>query len=71
MKKLYAVEVRGKTTEWSFSFWGDPEFVKDWEEDGLTINEIVNTIPDWIVAIGLIGPWCFFQDIFNLKNPFK
>jgi len=71
MKKLYAVEVRGKTTEWSFSFWGDPEFVKDWEADGLKINEIVNTIPDWVATIGLTNLWCFFQDIFNLKNPFK
>jgi|TARA_R110000822_G_scaffold6177_1_gene26109 hypothetical protein len=35
-------------------------------------DEEVNSIPAWWVYSGLSVRWfCFFQDIFNFKNPFK
>lgn len=39
-------------------------------EDGIEIDILENTVPFWINEAGLTRPWCFFQDIWNLKNPF-
>ena len=66
MKKM-SIEVRGKSKEWSFEFYGDPSYLKEWREDDLEINEIINTIPEWVVGFGLIRPWIFFQDLFNFR----
>jgi len=65
--KLMNVEVRGKENNWSFNFYGDPKHLEDWRGDGLEVNEIVNTIPEWVVDIGLMGVWMFFQDLFHFK----
>ena len=68
MNKLYSIEVKGKSGQtWSFNFYADSKYEKDWDEDGLIVYEIVNTIPEWAP----IKLWCFFQDLFNFKNPFK
>lgn len=67
MKKLYSLEVRGKTKEWSFNIIADPKHVEDWREDGLEINEIVNSVPEWAVTMGLTKPWIFMQDLFNFR----
>lgn len=34
-------------------------------------ERIENTIPAWVVEIGMARLWCFLQDIFNLQNPFR
>jgi len=65
--KLMSIEVKGKEFHWSFNFYGDPKHLEHWRDDGLEINEIVNTIPEWIVDIGLMRPWMFFQDLFSFK----
>lgn len=71
MKKLYALDIRGKWKEWTFEVWVDPKYVDEWRSDGLHIDEIVNTIPEWWMNLGFSARlWCFFQDLFNLKNPF-
>jgi len=67
VKKLLSVEVRGANKTWSFSFYGDPKYINEWRDDGLEVNEIVNTIPMWAIDFGLVKPWIFFQDIFNFK----
>jgi hypothetical protein len=67
MKKLYSMEIRGNTKQWSFYFHGDPKYVNEWRDDGLEINEIINVIPEWIVSIGLMRPWVFFQAHFNFR----
>jgi hypothetical protein len=28
-------------------------------------------VPIWIAMLGLTKPYCFLQDCFNFKNPFK
>ena len=66
-KKLMSLEVRGKDNYWSFNFYGNPKHLDHWRDDGLEINEIMNTIPEWVVDIGLIRPWMFFQDLFGFK----
>ena len=66
MNKLLYIEVKGKEKEWSFSFYGDPKYIDEWREDGLEIDEIVNTCPTWVPWWG-IRVWFFFQDLFNFK----
>lgn len=69
MKKLYSLDVRGNRKKWSFQIWADPKHVEDWRGDGLRIEEIVNTIPEWWVNAGFsVHLWCFFQDLFNPKR---
>lgn len=69
--KLLMLSVRGKSKNWSFSFYGDPQFLEEWRADGLEIFEVSNVVPAWIAECGLTRPWCFVQDIFNLRNPFQ
>lgn len=69
-KKLISIIVKGKEKEWGFSFYGDPEDLQEWREDGLQVDLVENTIPDNL-PIGLTKLWCFFQDLFNFNNPFK
>jgi hypothetical protein len=61
MKHLYSITVRGKRDEWAFNFWSD-DYSEDWKSDGLTINPVLNTIPDWIVYFKLSKIWCWLQD---------
>jgi len=70
-KKLYSLDVRGKQHEWGFHIYADPKHVEDWRADGLEVYEICNVVPVWIVDMGLLRVWCFFQDIFHFKNPFE
>lgn len=69
-KVLMSLVVRGRTKDWSFNFMGERKHLKDWREDGLDVVELENTIPEWVAELGLTKVWCFFQDIYNFKNPF-
>ena len=71
MTKLLQITVRGKRHTWAFEFYGDPQFIEDWRADGLDVCEVVNTVPEWAARLRLVRPWCFFQDLFNFKNPFN
>ena len=70
-KILHSITVRGKTKEWMFDVYVERKYVKEWQEDGLEIAEVINQIPLWVNDAGLTHIWCFLQDIFNFKNPFK
>lgn len=70
-KKLLSVAVKGKNSVWGFNFYADPKHLKTWREDGLDVVEIENVIPEWVADFNLVKEWCFFQDLINLKNPFK
>lgn len=65
--RLYGLTIRGKYNEWSFPIYAKPEHAEDWMDDGLLVEEIVNTIPVWINNLGLAGLWCFFQDLRSRK----
>ena len=69
--KLMSVTVRGKQKTWCFNFYGDPKYVEEWRADGLEIDLIENIIPMWIHDYGLTRAWCFVQDVWNFKNPWK
>lgn len=70
-KKLLSIAVKGKKHVWGFDFYADPKHIKEWRDDGLDVVQIENIVPEWIVDLGLIKPWCFLQDLWNFKNPFK
>jgi hypothetical protein len=69
-KKLHTLVVKGKNHTWAFDVYASPEYVAEWRADGLTVEEISNVVPNWIVEIGLTRVWCFVQDLFHFKNPF-
>lgn len=69
--KLLSIVVRGNMQKWSFEFYGDLKYLPEWRADGLEIDEVCNTIPLWVVNLGLTNVWCFLQDIFNFKNPWS
>lgn len=67
--KLLSITVRGNGYAWDFEFMGDPAYIAEWRADGLEISEVVNVIPEWVVNVGLLKPWCFMQDLLGFKNP--
>ena len=63
-KRLYSLTVRGKQHEWCFDVRvADPRYLKLWRDDGLEIDEIANTFPQWVEQLGLTKPWCWLQDV--------
>ena len=69
--RLIGLTVKGNRKKWGFSFYGDPKYLQEWRDDGLDVSEIENVIPVWVVEWRLTRPWCFLQDVFNLRNPFR
>jgi len=41
MVKLYSLTVHGTNKTWAFEIEAEPEWVDDWRNDGLEIDEIV------------------------------
>ena len=71
MKQLYMVIVRGRQHEWGVPTYMDPRTVAGWRADGLDVHVVENVVPVWVVDLGLTRPWCFLQDLWNFRNPFK
>ena len=71
MTKLYSLAIRGRKKSWGFRIEADPRHVEDWRADGLELSEIVNTIPVWVVNLGLLRPYIILQDLFYMRNPWK
>jgi hypothetical protein len=67
LKKRYSIEIQGIEKRWAFDITAEPRHVADWRRDGLNVAELENTVPVWIVDLGLIRPWCFLQDLWNFK----
>ena len=68
MKKTrHSITVRGRQSTWCFDVYATSADVATWRADGLEVDELVNTIPDWIAGMGLARPWCWLQDLWNLK----
>jgi len=59
------LEVHGKNKTWDFTVEGDSKYLEEWRDDELDINPLVNVIPQLVVDIGGLRPWCFFQDLLN------
>lgn len=71
MKKRMNIDVRGKCHEWSVKCDMSQAQIDAMRDDGIELFEVVNSIPMWVVELGLVRPWCFFQDVFNFRNPFE
>ncbi len=67
MKRQLSITVRGREHEWNFHFDGDPKHLEEWRADGLQVDEIYNSIPEWLPS-WLMRPWCVIQDIFNFRG---
>lgn len=65
MNEPMSIEVRGKRKRWVFHFKGDPRHLADWRADGLQVSPVANVIPEWIVDLGLLHPWCWLQDLWK------
>lgn len=66
MKRRMCINVTTKTGRvFGFPFEGDPKFLEEWRAEGLDIDEILNTIPECVVACGLKRPWVFAQDAWQ------
>ncbi len=68
---LHSVEIRGKESTWCIHTYITRDTASAWRADGLTVHEIENTIPDWLVGWFPLRVWCFLQDVFNFRNPFR
>ncbi len=66
-KRLLSIQVKGQNKTWSFNFIGDTKYLDEWREDGLEIDEVINSVPVCVNEIGLTRPWIFFQDLFNFR----
>jgi hypothetical protein len=64
MKKVLGITIQGKTKQWNFQTVGDEKYLKEWQDDGIEIHEIINTVPEWVVMAGLDKIWYFFQNLF-------
>jgi len=70
LRKRYSLTVRGRHHTWSFTIDAPPEHVADWRADGLEVDELLNTVPEWAVRAGLLRVWVFVQDCFYWRKPF-
>lgn len=64
--KLYTVKIKGKSNDYYFHVWLGPEFLDEYREDGIELDEVINTVPAWLPAV-LVKPWVAAQDIFNFR----
>ena len=71
-QKGWLLDIKGKSgSTYSFEVEIDPQYIQEWKGEGINIvGRLENTIPMWVVDIGLTRPWCFFQSLFNFRNPF-
>jgi hypothetical protein len=65
------VDVRGKRSEWGLPCYLSRENIEALRADGVNVIIPENIIPAWVVDAGLLRPWCFLQDLWNFKNPFR
>ena len=66
MNKLLSITVKGRNNKYSFNFYGDPKYLEEWRKEGLEIDEVINTVPEWVLW-WLISFYILIQDLFNFK----
>jgi hypothetical protein len=65
------LSIRGKRSEWGITTPLPQATIDAMIEDGIEVGILENSVPEWAVNGGLLRLWCFFQDIWNLRNPFR
>jgi hypothetical protein len=66
MKQWMTIEVRGRDRTWAFTTKADARYLEEWQADGLQIFILENTIPAWVVDLGLTRPWIWAQDFWKV-----
>lgn len=66
-----SVDVQGKKRQWAIPANLSKSAIEDMRADGLNIIVPEYTFPALVADVGLIRPWCFFQDVLNFRNPFR
>ena len=65
------IEVQGKSGSWGVHWDASKAQIDAMREDGIDVGIIENSCPGWVVDNGLHYFWFFFQDIWNLRNPWR
>lgn len=66
MRSRFEITVRGKSgATFGFPFEGDPQYLDEWRAEGFEIEEVLNTIPVWVVDLGIARIWCRAQDAWK------
>lgn len=65
MKRTFIINVSGNHKTWGFPFKADEAHLQEWLADGLHVDEVVNTVPGWVVRAGLTRIWCRAQDVWQ------
>ena len=68
---LATIEIRGREHSWSITTDLPQIAIDAMRQDGIDVGVLRNTIPVWAVDLGLLRPWCFCQDVWNFRNPFR
>lgn len=61
MSKL-SITVNGKFKQWTFNI--DGKNIEQYRRDGLEIDVVHNTIPEWLPH-WLVTPWVYIEDRIN------
>ncbi len=66
MKKMFSIDVRGKTKEYSFNFWGDEQYWDEWDKEGLKISKVTaSNIPSFVFYNKILrNIWCWLQKYY-------
>lgn len=63
--------IRGKSDEWLVIGEMTRDQIDAMRADGIEIDEVANTVPDWAASCGLCPIWFFAQDVWNFRNPLR
>lgn len=65
------IHMQGDTSLWGVQSDMTQEQIDAMRDDGIDVGIVGNVVPEWIVNVGLMRPYCFIQDCWNFKNPFQ
>jgi hypothetical protein len=66
MKTNCSITVRGRRKTWSIPLSADPAHLKDWQDDGVNVQQVFSHGPIWLRRFGLTRVWCRAQDVWQL-----
>jgi hypothetical protein len=70
MRRTYVYFIRGKQHEWAIKTELALDTADDMRADGIELNEVWYSMPEWVAYTGMGRAWMFFSDILHFRNPF-
>lgn len=71
IRRRCILDVRGRSHTWGIEFFANDDQIKRMRDDGLDVCTLENSMPEWVFDIGLARAWCFVEDVWNFRNPFR